>query len=82
MPASYEETFDFRLKFGKGAIERLPPGIEYDPPRGAQRLQFEADGFADATPDAVADNSFTEGFGGGETQMRTGFRHGESESCE
>jgi hypothetical protein len=61
----------FCLKFGEHAIERPAAWIENDRPLAAQGRQFETDGFPQAASDAVAEDSFSQRSGRGETHVRT-----------
>ena len=58
------------MEFRHRSIECFATGIDYDGPLGAQSIEMQADGLADAPLDAVADHGFAEGAGCGEADMR------------
>jgi hypothetical protein len=71
------------VQFHDRSVERLAPWIDYDGPLWAQLIQMQADGLADAPPDAVADHGLAEGSGRSEADMRPiGLRLADAERRE
>ena len=60
------------MKFRYRSIQRFATGIDYDGPLGAQSIEMQEDGLADAPLDAVTHDGFAERAGGGESNVWSG----------
>jgi hypothetical protein len=59
------------MQIRSGSVERFAARIDDDGPLGAQLIEVQADGLADAPFDAVAQHCFAECAGGGEPDVRS-----------
>ncbi len=68
--AAEKEPFHLVPQVAERGIERLLPWIDDDGPLGFQPIEAQADGLADAPPDAVTHHGLAEGAGNGEPDAR------------
>ena len=71
------------MEFRHRGIQCFATGIDYDGPLGAQSVQMQSDGLADAPFDSVTHDGFAKRARDGKSDMwsrRLGFTH--AESCE
>ena len=82
IPAPYKQTSHLALKFGKPALESLPPGIEYDGPLRVQQLQLEPHCFPQTAFDSIPYHGFAQSPGRGESHARTARVGAQTEGSE